>query len=77
VPDTPVRYFTRAEAAAQLRVSLSTIARWLRAGVIPACRFGGTIRIPVSALMGTANAITTPAVSSSEGSGTTKEGSQP
>ncbi len=49
VPATP--YLSEKEAAAYLRVSLSTIRRWRRSESGPACfRFGGILRYSLSAL---------------------------
>ena len=61
MPETciPAPYLTRGEAATYLRVSLSTIARWVRDGVIPHHKFGGVVRIPLSAITTPATTITT------------------
>ena len=65
MPDTciPAPYLTRGEAATYLRVSLSTIARWVRDGVIPHHKFGGVVRIPLSAVTTPA----APAITTTEG----------
>jgi excisionase family DNA binding protein len=51
-PDTaPTKYLTPEEVAKVLRVDRRTVYRWLRKGKIPAVKFGGTWRVPETALL--------------------------
>jgi excisionase family DNA binding protein len=44
------QYATVPEVAAVLRADTGTVYRHIRAGRLPAVRFGGSIRVPISAL---------------------------
>jgi excisionase family DNA binding protein len=43
-PDKPPFYITRAEAAAKLRVTLSTLDKYAKAGIVQSYKVGGRIR---------------------------------
>jgi len=43
--EPPHDLMTAQEVAARLRVSPATVYVWLKAGVLPACKIGGTWRV--------------------------------
>jgi excisionase family DNA binding protein len=43
-PEKPPFYITRAEAAAKLRITLSTLDKYAKQGIIQSYRIGGRIR---------------------------------
>ncbi|NCC74247.1 MAG: DNA-binding protein [Sphingobacteriia bacterium] len=49
-PEKPAFYITRAEAAARLRITLSTLDKYSRLGVIQSYKVGGRIRFKSSEL---------------------------
>ena len=44
------KMLTREEAANILNVSVTTLDRWIRAGIVSAVKIGGSVRIPQSTL---------------------------
>ena len=46
----PPRYLSVYRVAEHMDVCVATVYRWIRAGLLPAVKIGGTYRIPVSAL---------------------------
>ena len=44
------QFFTTTEAAKQFRVHPTTVRRWIRAGLLPAWRISGTVRVPIASL---------------------------
>ena len=47
-PEQPTFYITRAEAAKKLRITLSTLDKYAKAGIIQSYRIGGRIRFKSS-----------------------------
>jgi excisionase family DNA binding protein len=47
-PEKPPFYITRKEAAAKLRVTLATVDKYAKAGIIQSYRIGGRIRFKSS-----------------------------